>query len=219
MRSVHTKKEAVSLDFSRKAGSLCQRYLHKSLANILISKEGAFDKEISSSNAFADKHESNVGFQSTSTFRIIEFFLKSVFLIISFPAWAKKTNVMEFFIFDSSMTRMNDTLKDDKKNDNVRITYRPVPGICRRAKRTQFLSRSCESLLHLQSYVLLRFCVLFLKASRRYNCHERDGVCTDNSFIVRALFPSRTSHVITLILCVCLEMLSHYLTCLCWTFL
>ena len=217
MRSVHAKKEAVSLDFRRKEGSLCQRYVHKSLTNILISKEGAFDKEISSWSAFADKQESNVEFQSPQYFESSSFFGRAYFLSFPFPHEQKRSTwwSSSFLIYqwqewhsqrwqekrqrqNHAQTSPGNWSTREKNSVSVKIMWILTPFAVLRI--SQILRSVFESFASIQ-----------LSWTRRSMYRQL--------FIVRALFPSRTSHVITLILCVCLEILSHYLTCLCWTFL
>ena len=85
------------------------------------------------SNSLADKTKRHIGSSSPTTFRLVEFQLEDVFLVIFILNMDGGPNVIELFILGPSNDK-HGTLNDGKtKNvgisdnlDNVRVTYRPV---------------------------------------------------------------------------------------------
>ena len=163
--------------------------------------------------------------------------LKDTFLVIFILDMDKKPNVVEFFILGPSMARqaLTRVVRQSVVGSAITTTtpesrtdwyMETCMGISER-KRSQLLSRSPESGLHLSSCALLNVIVLFsIFASRQRIAMNATVRCTDNpSPDAHAhFFLFRTSHVTARVaqgmmsLCESSHKSFLHLSCHCWVF-
>ena len=198
-------KEAVSLDSNRKAGSLCQRYDHKSSASILVSiQRSSWQREISSSNAFADKQESIVGSQSSQHVESPSFVWRTYFLSFPFSTWSKKgqrDGVLQFLIHQWQEWHSQRWQEKRQRQNHVQTS----PGNLSTREKN---SVSVKIMWILTSFAVLRtsqilrsvfesFASIQLSWTRRSMCRQL--------FIVRVLFSRHAHHMWLHWFCVCVS--------------
>ena len=146
------------VDSNKQAGPLCERPDYKSSANTLVSFQRAQGKGVPQISRHLRTRQNNT-LDPTVQQHLVEFQLEDVFLVILILNMDKKPQRGRVLHL-GTINGKNGTLKGGKtknggiseNNDNVRVTHRQVQRDLFgdvRAKRSQWLSSSPESGLHL----------------------------------------------------------------------